>query len=366
MFCTSPLKAYQLSRKLMYEKITKNKIFINPTTENSNFAYNVAEYTTNYYYNQPGELAPHKIPRILFNGNKRPKEWYNCYQEVELPCGHCEACKLNRANDWAVRCFVESTCHKQNCFITLTYNPENLPKNRSLLKKDLQDFWKRLRKYLDTKKGGKKVRYLACGEYGPKHLRLSPHYHASVFGYIPEDLKFYKYNHQKNPLYTSEILEKIWGKGFVIIGELTFETCGYVARYCTKKLSRDFVAKHGRVQEFIVASNRPGIGFEYFKKNKKEIWENNGIFQKTQKGVFLKPIPKYFLKKFKLEKDNEEIQNEYQTRNDTIIKEMAENWENILSKTTLNKESYLKMISENNKEKLKILSRNNVETNFQT
>lgn len=359
MFCTSPLKAYQLSRKLMYEKITKNKIFINPSKKNSNFAYNVAEYTTNYYYNQPGELTPHKIPRILFNGNKRPVEWYNCYTQIELPCGHCEACKLNRANDWAVRCFVESTCHKQNCFITLTYNPENLPKNRTLVKKDLQDFWKRLRK-----NSGVKLRYVACGEYGPKTLR--PHYHASIFGYCPNDLKFYKNNHKGQALYNSEFLSKCWGKGFVVIGELNFETCGYVARYCTKKLSKNFTAKHGRLQEFIVASNRPGIGFEYLQMHKNEIWNNNGIWQKTQKGVFLKPIPKYFLKKFKLEKDTEEIQNEYQIRNNIIQKEMADNWENILSKTTLNKENYLKMTQENNKEKLKILSRNNIDTNFYT
>lgn len=84
-----------------------------------------------------------------------------------IPCGQCQPCLISRANSWACRAYLESKQYENNCFVTLTYNNENIPKNRSLIKKDLQDFWKRLRKHL----GGVKIRYLACGEYGPSTLR---------------------------------------------------------------------------------------------------------------------------------------------------------------------------------------------------
>ena len=81
----------------------------------------------------------------------------------------------------------EAKLHKENCFITLTYNNNNLPKYKSLVKKELQDFFKRLRK-----KYGEGIRYYACGEYGPKGKR--PHYHAIIFGWKPKDLKYFKEN----------------------------------------------------------------------------------------------------------------------------------------------------------------------------
>lgn len=84
-------------------------------------------------------------------------EWVNC--------GTCSECRISKSKDWSARCYLESLNWPKNCFITLTYNNENLPKNRSLVKRDLQLFWKNLRKR------GYKVRYMACGEYGPTTLR---------------------------------------------------------------------------------------------------------------------------------------------------------------------------------------------------
>lgn len=80
---------------------------------------------------------------------------------VMIPCGKCEGCLIDKSNSWSTRCMLEAKNWPKNCFITLTYNNKNLPKNRTLVKKDLQNFWKRLRK---TQEGP--IRYLACGEYG--------------------------------------------------------------------------------------------------------------------------------------------------------------------------------------------------------
>ena len=100
---------------------------------------------------------------------------------INIPCGKCDGCRLDYARQWADRCMLEAKYHDKNSFITLTYNDDNIPVaengNYTLVKKDFQDFMKRLRESI----GDVKIRYYACGEYGSKSLR--PHYHAIIFGY---------------------------------------------------------------------------------------------------------------------------------------------------------------------------------------
>ena len=43
--------------------------------------------------------------------------------------------------------------------------------------------------------------------------------------------------HLDNPSTLARPLKKIWGLGFVTIGTVTFESAGYVARYCMKKIN---------------------------------------------------------------------------------------------------------------------------------
>jgi hypothetical protein len=69
---------------------------------------------------------------------------------LTLPCGQCIGCKLERSRQWAMRCTHEASMHQDNCFITLTYDAKHLPPDCGLIKKDFQDFMKRLRK--NTKK----------------------------------------------------------------------------------------------------------------------------------------------------------------------------------------------------------------------
>lgn len=151
-------------------------------------------------------------------------------EPIEIPCKQCWGCRLEYSREWALRCVHEASLHEDNCFITLTYNPENLPPDGSLRKSDFQKFIKRLRKNT-----GAKIRYYHCGEYGDKNNR--PHYHAILFGFNFTDWIYLFDSPAGVPIYTSPTLEKIWQKGFVTVGTVTFESAAYVARYVMKKLN---------------------------------------------------------------------------------------------------------------------------------
>lgn len=56
-----------------------------------------------------------------------------------------------------------------------------------------------------------------------------------LWGWKPNDLKPLKMNKTGDWLYTSKKIQTKWGKGIVIIGNLTYESASYVARYTNKK-----------------------------------------------------------------------------------------------------------------------------------
>mgnify|MGYP006865170730 CR=1 FL=1 len=64
-------------------------------------------------------------------------------EEICLPCGRCLGCRIERSKSWALRCMHEASLHLDNCFITLTYNDDNLNTKGSLVKADFQKFMKR-------------------------------------------------------------------------------------------------------------------------------------------------------------------------------------------------------------------------------
>jgi len=94
---------------------------------------------------------------------------------LELRCGQCIACRLEKSRQWAVRCMHEASQWDNNVFVTLTYDDEHLPEDQGLDVSEFQRFAKRLRKA----RPDDKVRYFHCGEYGEQLQR--PHYHALVF-----------------------------------------------------------------------------------------------------------------------------------------------------------------------------------------
>jgi len=199
-------------------------------------------------------------------------------ESIDLPCGQCIGCRLEKSRQWAIRCVHESQMHEKNSFITLTYNNENLPPTGSVDVKHWQKFMKRLRKNT-----GLKIRFFHCGEYGDQLGR--PHYHACMFGYDPDDKVFYKNTENGDKLYTSESLDQVWSMGNCYLGELNFASAAYTARYIMKKVTGKQALKHyesainkqtGEISiktpEYITMSRKPGIGRSWYEKYKKDIY----------------------------------------------------------------------------------------------
>ena len=222
--------------------------------------------------------------------NERP--WALRNGKMLLPCGQCTGCRLERSRQWAMRCVHESKLHPVNCFITLTYNATYLPLSGSLQLPDFQKFMKRLRK----RYAPRKIRFYACGEYGEKLKR--PHYHACLFNHDFEDKKQWTVRNEI-PLYTSQELSELWPYGHSSVGAVTFESAAYVARYIMKKVngSQKEDSYGSRAQEFTVMSRRPGIGKDYYRKYRSDMYPNDLCVMRYKE---MKP-PKYYDSLYELE-----------------------------------------------------------------
>lgn len=180
----------------------------------------------------------------------------------------------------------ENKMHPVSEFVTLTYRNEDLPHVGSLVPSHLQAFHKRLHNRLLHSRGYG-IRYYGAGEYGDLNKR--PHYHSILYGVWFPDRKFYEYNKDGDPIFTSELLDEIWGLGSCKTAAVTFKSASYVARYCTKKVDGDQRERghyqvydadgviHERVPEFAHMSRRPGIGASYFAKYGNEIMAHDSI-----------------------------------------------------------------------------------------
>lgn len=217
---------------------------------------------------------------------------------LQLPCGQCIGCRLERSRQWAVRCMHESQLHEYSSFVTLTYNDDNV--QTSLDYKDFQLFMKRLRKQYKSK-----IRFYMCGEYGEQYKR--PHFHACLFGIQFSDKKLYKELPHGGRLYTSAILEKLWPYGYSTIGDVTFETAAYVARYCMKKVTGDMAEEHYKrvdirtgelidvIPEFNRMSLKPGIGRNWIEKYQDEVFNrNNPTGAVVSNSTLAKPSRYYY------------------------------------------------------------------------
>lgn len=213
-------------------------------------------------------------------------------EKIAVPCGQCFACQYNKAFSWAVRIMHERACHKDAVFVTLTYDEEHLPRvsnnQGTLVKKDLQNFFKRLRKNTC-----KRLRYFACGEYGESYAR--PHYHCIIFGLSCS---------AENDISLS------WPFGFVKVGTVTFGSASYVSRYTTKLLTKDkekFYKDNNLEKEFALMSRRPGIGVPFLNDSRCKFAKINKFF--WQDG-FKVPLPRlYRTKVFQTEAEQQEIKD---------------------------------------------------------
>lgn len=201
----------------------------------------------------------------------------------------------------------ESKTHRDNCYITLTYDDKNLPVNGSLNLCDMRNFWKRFRKSISPNT----VRYFQVGEYGDEGNR--PHHHACVFGYeFPDQVPIGNSGTDK-PMFTSALLSKLWGKGRCTVQLLNYASAAYVARYNLKKINGigakghyERVDSNGELTinlkpEYATMSRRPGIGAKFYERYKTDIFPSDQV---VINGKIQSP-PSFYLRL--LEKENPEM-----------------------------------------------------------
>lgn len=208
-----------------------------------------------------------------------------------LPCGRCIGCRMEKARQWGLRCVHESKLWKQNSYVTLTYADEFMPPGGTVCLRDVQLFMKRLRKAREPAT----VRFFLGAEYGDENKR--PHYHALLFNVEFPDKLLHGKNLRGEPLYTSAELGKLWPHGFNTIGDVTFDSAVYCAKYALKKINitehsseeakaeyeRRYVVYdadgivYERDREFAVMSRRPGIGAGYIDRFGSEVAAHDSV-----------------------------------------------------------------------------------------
>lgn len=172
-------------------------------------------------------------------------------------------CRKNRHRIWAHRIMLETNLHTDNCFVTLTYSDETLPKTSQSLPtldpKDLQLWLKRFRKRIAPST----IRFYATGEYGDETQR--PHYHVALFGYPNCSHGNSRYSNRRTSCCLHcDLIRDTWQNGNIYVGDLNISSAQYVAQYVTKKLTdkRD-PRLMGRHPEFGRMSLKPGIGSDF-------------------------------------------------------------------------------------------------------
>lgn len=200
----------------------------------------------------------------------------------------------------------------------------------SLKLRDFQLFLKRLRKKYTptnphqhgtpahkTHHHDHAIRFYHCGEYGDLHGR--PHYHACLFNHHFDDLQLLKVVNEI-PLYRSPSLEKLWPHGHSSIGDVTFQSAAYIARYIMKKRNGEDAENHydakdeagnyitdsdgvilRRLPEYTTMSRRPGIGSNWLTKFYTDVYPDDFIIIQGKK---CRP-PKFYDTRYELTHEKE-------------------------------------------------------------
>lgn len=234
-----------------------------------------------------------------------PRYPKNKERKLYVDCKKCIPCKINKTSEWSMRCMMELEYWDSARFITLTYKPGTTPDNKTLVKEDLQAFWKALRQNLD----GRPIKYFSCGEYGEGREMPGaipgtdewekgkrPHYHAIVFGLnssLEDRMAVYDAWKKAEEF---QWFGKNWQKA---CGTVTPDSCSYTAGYCQKKLFGKLAEAEytdtGRIAPFQAQSL--GIGERYFLKNYKQIVDDGYILFRGVRH----PIPECWKRKYEID-----------------------------------------------------------------
>lgn len=197
----------------------------------------------------------------------------------------------------------EASLYEANCFVTLTYAPEHLPEYGDLDLDAGPAFVKRLREHVSGSNASG-IRTYGCAEYGAKLKR--PHYHLLLFNYDFPDKVHVKTTPRGDRYYESETCDRLWGNGKTLLGDLTFESAAYVARYVTKKITGlaqeahyEFLNEYGEYisltpEKPVCVSKFPGIGAPWLEKFGTDTYPSDSVIVR---GKEMKP-PKYYDQRF--------------------------------------------------------------------
>lgn len=261
----------------------------------------------------------HPLPAYVDRGSGgAPRIGYHAGEQgdkLELPCGVCVGCRMDRSRSWSIRMMHEAQLYDSNLFLTLDYSPEFLPKSLSLEYRDFQLFMKKLRKEVKgvTKipNGKAPIRFFVAGEYGETYGR--PHWHAILFNTNFEDKVLFH-----NGTYRSSTCERLWGNGNVVIGNLTPASAAYVAGYTLSKRYGRGAAAHyedvlnlstgemsSRRPEFCQMSRDPGIGAYWYEMYGRDLLPHDFAVQDGKKYK----VPRYYWNKFQAHGDANVIED---------------------------------------------------------
>lgn len=243
---------------------------------------------------------------------------------ISVPCGVCVFCLSNKRNDWTFRINQELKYAKSGHFVTLTYSDEKLTYGEytspTLVKDDLQRFFKRLRKYQEKviresdlfnklpKLALKwKIRYYAIGEYGTIFGR--PHYHILLFNALPLTITY---------------LDNIWGNGIVHVGKVESGSIHYTTGYFLTKQ----IYAPGVLPPFTLMSTKPGIGAKYVDITKSYHQKIQEFSVRSDQG-FNQKMPRYYknkiFNKYEIDKHNKKAMEV----SDTFEAKVKQNIENL-------------------------------------
>lgn len=210
-------------------------------------------------------------PKWIYKKGKYKKNNYRgiAGEQYEIgaysKCGTCTQCINEKCNNWVVRNYYEQKQHQKICFITLTYEYNPI----ILVKKDLQDFFKRLRTRLD-RTSGEKIRYFASGEYGALNHR--PHYHVIIYGWNDAAPNYLTINKRKNICYQAQLIQECWGHGRTSYQEFNTHEIPYTTLYTTandefKKAYKLTMAKAKKIESLYKSA-------QIDEKRRKELTDN--------------------------------------------------------------------------------------------
>lgn len=211
-------------------------------------------------------------------------------QQITVSCMKCPPCKSKRISEWWFRLNQELKIATHSQFITLTYDERNVPLTRSgrptLLKGDLQNFFKKLRKRANGS-AFSNIRYYSVGEYGGETQR--PHYHAILFN---ADIK---------------TIQLSWEKGMVHYDPVNDATIRYTLNYLDKpRMTRKQL--FGREPEFNTQSK--GLGKNYLASGNMAKWHKADFSERVhiplEDGVIM-AMPRYYRLKIYTKQEQEAL-----------------------------------------------------------